>query len=70
MKTYWESEGTFHAFMTSALDGDERSASRPGRFIPRTLRGTQSRFGCGGEEKIPRPRRVSNPKTPIVQPVA
>jgi hypothetical protein len=30
----------------------------------------QSRSGRGGEEKIPSPRRESNPRTPIVQPVA
>jgi hypothetical protein len=29
----------------------------------------QSRSGRGGEEKIPSPRRESNPRTPIVQPV-
>jgi hypothetical protein len=32
MKTYWEVELKFHAFLTSALDGDEESASRPGRL--------------------------------------
>jgi hypothetical protein len=49
-------------FLTSALDGGEWSASRPGRFIPqvkstwysldRRLGGPQSRSGhSGGEEK-------------------
>jgi hypothetical protein len=33
MKTYWEVE--VYAFLTLALDGDEWSASRPGRFTPR-----------------------------------
>jgi hypothetical protein len=28
-------EAKLHAFLTSALDGGEWSASRPGRFIPR-----------------------------------
>jgi hypothetical protein len=56
------------------------SASRLSRFTPgerapwypldRRLGGTQSRSGHGGEEKIPSPHRESNPRTPIVQPVA
>jgi hypothetical protein len=47
--------------MTSALDGGEWSASRPGRFTPRKrapqypldkkLGESQSRSGRGGEEK-------------------
>jgi hypothetical protein len=32
--------------------------------------GPQSRSGQGGEEKIPSPRRESNTRTPIVQPLA
>jgi hypothetical protein len=61
MKTYWGVEVQLHAFLTSALDGGEWSASRPGRFTPqgmnpwylldRMLGGPQSRSGCGGEEK-------------------
>jgi hypothetical protein len=35
MKTYWGVEAKLHAFLTSALDGSEWSASRPGRFTPR-----------------------------------
>jgi len=35
MKTYWGMEVQFHAFLTSALDGVERWASRPGLFTPR-----------------------------------
>jgi hypothetical protein len=38
--------------------------------LDRRRGGPQSRSGCGGEEKIPSPRRESNPRTPIVQPVA
>jgi hypothetical protein len=34
------------------------------------LGGPQSRSGRGGEEKILSSRRESNPRTPIVQPVA
>jgi hypothetical protein len=47
--------------LTSALDGGEWSASRPGRFTPRErapwypldrrLGGLQSRSGRGGDEK-------------------
>jgi hypothetical protein len=35
MKTYWGLEVYLHAFLISALDGDEWSASLPGRFTPR-----------------------------------
>jgi hypothetical protein len=35
--TYWESGGIVHAFLTSALDGYEWSASRSGRFTPRVI---------------------------------
>jgi hypothetical protein len=38
--------------------------------LDRRLGGPQSRSGRGGEEKIPSLRRESNPRTPIVQPVA
>jgi len=34
MKTYWGAEVSFHAFLTSALGGDELSASHPGQFLP------------------------------------
>jgi hypothetical protein len=56
-----------------------RSASRPGRSTPREgapgihwIGGWvgHSRSGRGAEEKISSPRRKSNPRTPIVQPVA
>jgi hypothetical protein len=32
---YWWVEAQLHTFLTSALDGGEWSASRPGRFTPR-----------------------------------
>jgi hypothetical protein len=67
-----------HAFLTSALDGGEWSASRPGRFIPserapwyqldRRLGGPQSPSGRGGGEKNAQP--LPELKPPIIQPVA
>jgi hypothetical protein len=36
MKTFGGVEVWVHILLTSALDGDERSASRPGRIIPDT----------------------------------
>jgi hypothetical protein len=35
MKAYWGSGGIAPLILTSALDGGEWSASRPGRFTPR-----------------------------------
>jgi hypothetical protein len=34
MKTYGGADVQIHVFLTSALDGGEWSASRPGRFTP------------------------------------
>jgi hypothetical protein len=34
MKAYGEEDVYLHAFLTSVLDGDEWSVSRPGRFNP------------------------------------
>jgi hypothetical protein len=34
MKTYGRVEVQFHTVLTSAVDGGEWSASRPGRFTP------------------------------------
>jgi hypothetical protein len=66
--------------LTSALDGDEWSASRPGRLTPKERApGTYWMGGWVGpravldavvKRKIPSPRRESNSRTPIVQPVA
>jgi hypothetical protein len=66
--------------LTSALDGGEWLASLPGRFTPRERApGTHWIGGWVGpravldavvKRKIPSPRRESNPRTPIVQPVA
>jgi hypothetical protein len=64
--------------LTPALDGGEWSASR-GRFTPRERApGTHWRGGWVGpragldavvKRKIPSPRRESNPRSPIVQPI-
>jgi hypothetical protein len=65
--------------LTSALDEDEWSASRPGRFTPRERApGTYWLGGWVGpragldavKRKIPSPRRESNLRDPIVQPAA
>jgi hypothetical protein len=66
--------------LTSALNGGEWSASRPCRFTPKErATGTHWIGGWVGpravldavvKRKIPSPRRESNSKTPIVQPVA
>jgi hypothetical protein len=63
-----------------ALDGGEWSASRPSRFTPRERAPGTHWIGCWVgpravldsvvKRKIPIPRRESNPRTPIVQPVA
>jgi hypothetical protein len=64
--------------LTSALDGGEWSASRPGRFTPReTAPGNHWIGGRVGpravldamKRKIPSPRRESNPRTPTVSTV-
>jgi hypothetical protein len=65
---------------TLALDVGEWSASRLGHFTPREKApGTPWIGGWVGpsavldamlKRKIPNPRRESNPRTPIVQPVA
>jgi hypothetical protein len=67
-------------YLTSALDGGEWSASRPGRFIPRERApvthwigdrvGPRAVLHTVVKRKIPSPRRESNPITPMVQPVA
>jgi hypothetical protein len=66
--------------LTSALDGGEWSASRPGRFIPRERApgihwiggrvGPRAVLGAVVKRKIPSPHRESKTRTPIVQPVA
>jgi len=52
--------------LTSALDEGEWPASRSGRSTPRE----KAVLDAVVKRKIPSPRRESNPRTPIVQPVA
>jgi hypothetical protein len=76
MKTYWGVEVEVHIFLTSALDGGQWSASRPGRFTlgeraPGThwvggWVGTRAVLDAVVKRKIPSPRRESNPRTPII----
>jgi hypothetical protein len=72
-------EAQFHAFLTSALDGGEWSASRPGRFIPRERApGTPWIGGCwvgvrAGQDAvveryISSHYRDSNPDHPALSP--
>jgi hypothetical protein len=66
--------------VTSALDGGEWSASRPGRFTPKERApatnciggwvGPRAVLDTVVKRKIPSSRRESNPRPPIVQPVA
>jgi hypothetical protein len=66
--------------LTSALDGGEWSASRPGRFTPRQRDpgthwmgewvGPRAVLDAMVKKKIPSHSRESNPGTPIVHPVA
>jgi hypothetical protein len=81
MKAYWRSGGisSTHS-LTSALDGGECSASRPGRFTPREeaagihciggWMGPRAVLDAVSKRKIPSSRRESNHRTPIVQAVA
>jgi hypothetical protein len=72
MKVYEE------VFLTSALVGEEWSASRPGSFTPRmSVAGTHwmggwlgSRAGLGDAEKNSSPYRDSNSDPILVHPVA
>jgi hypothetical protein len=76
MNAYWEWRYSSIHSLTSVLDGSEWSALRHGRFTPT---GTAPRTHWIGGWVGPRaildmvvksPRRESNPRTPIVQPVA
>jgi hypothetical protein len=79
MKAYCEWRYSSTHSLTSALDGREWSASRPARFTPRKRApdthwaggwvGPRSVLDAVVKRKIPTPRRESNPRTPIIQPV-
>jgi hypothetical protein len=76
MKAYWGSGGIAPVrSLTSALDGREWSASRPGRFTPRERApgthwiGTRDGLDAVSKRKIHNPLRYSKPDHPIVQPV-
>jgi hypothetical protein len=74
MKTYKGVEVYICVFLTSALDGGEWSASRPGRFTPRERAPRTHWIGdwvdpradldLVSKRKIPSPRRESNPDRP------
>jgi hypothetical protein len=52
MKIYWGIGGIASAFLTSALDGGERSASCPRYLLYRRLGGPQSWAGHYGEKSL------------------
>jgi hypothetical protein len=66
--------------LTSALDGGEWSAARPGRFAPKERAhgthwigdwvGPRAVLDAVVKRKIPSPHRESIPRIPIVQPIA
>jgi hypothetical protein len=79
MKTYGVVEVQFHAFLTSALDGGERLASRPGRFTHRERTPCTHCIGgwmgprAGLDAVAKRKNHIINPgenPTPVIQPVA
>jgi hypothetical protein len=78
MKAYSGSGDIAPFIVTSALDGGEMSASRPGRFTPkerapgthwiRCWAGPRAVLDAVVRRKIPSPRRESNSRTPTVEP--
>jgi hypothetical protein len=77
MKVYWGVEVYLHSDLGTKWGWVVSFTPRPlypqGKSpwypLDRRLGGPQSRSGCS-EEKNSQPRRESNPRTPIVQPVA
>jgi hypothetical protein len=69
-----------HILLTLALDGGEWSASYPGHFTPRERApgnhwiggwvGPRAVLDALVKRKIPSPHQDSNPRTPILQPIA
>jgi hypothetical protein len=78
MKAYGGVEVQIHEILSSALDGDEWSASRNGRFTPRARApgshwvggwmGLRAGLDTVVKIKIPRPCRDSNPEHPARSP--
>jgi hypothetical protein len=76
MKVHWGVEVQLHQFLTSALDGGEWSASRPGRFSLRernpdthwSLGGPQGWSVHDGEQK--NSQTLPALELPTIQPVA
>jgi hypothetical protein len=77
VKTYWGSGGIAPPFLTSALDGGERSASRfrplslwgttPSRYpFVRRISGLQNRSGSSGAEKNLFPYGIRTPTLQLV----
>jgi hypothetical protein len=74
MKAYWGVEVYLHAFLTSALDEGEWSASCLGRFTPKERApgthwiggwmGPRASVDTAVRRKIPNPCRDSNPYHP------
>jgi hypothetical protein len=77
MKAYGGVDVPIHIFLTSALDGDEWSASRPSRFTPRErvpdthwIGGwVDTRARTTWRRENPLPYRDSNSDTSVVQPI-
>jgi hypothetical protein len=70
MKAHWGSEGSSNHSSTSTLDGGKLSASRPGCFIPRERARSIHWIGSWMGNRAVLDSLESNPKTPIVQPIA
>jgi hypothetical protein len=80
MKAYWGVEYSPTHSLTSALDGGEWSASRPGRFTCKETApvthwiggwvGLTAVLDAVVKRKIPSSRQESNPRTQLVQPLA
>jgi hypothetical protein len=67
MKTYWGLEVQLHAFLTSALKGDEWSASRPGRLTT-GVRAPGNHWTGGWVDTRASLDAVAKRKNPIIAP--
>jgi hypothetical protein len=72
MKAYWGVEVELHAFLTSALDGGDWSASRPGHFTRRErTSGThwiEAGLVAGVKRKFPALTGIRTPDHPTRSP--